>query len=66
MEQLQIFTEELCCEYAWRDAGTAGWLMLLTGYIEYDMGNYRQAELDRAAGFRVGEEIGYGDRRVGV
>ncbi|SER79789.1 hypothetical protein SAMN04487818_105264 [Actinokineospora terrae] len=92
VEQLQIFTEELCCEYAWRDAGelkaearrclqgistllsgsctlvehrellvTAGWLMLLTGCIEYDMGNYRQAELDRSAAFRVGEETGHGE-----
>lgn len=92
LEQLQIVTEELCCEYAWRDANAlkadarqclqgisallsgpctlrehrellvlAGWLMLLTGCIEYDTGNHRQAELDRTAAFRIGEETGHGE-----
>ncbi|MDQ3402793.1 MAG: hypothetical protein M3548_05305 [Actinomycetota bacterium] len=92
LEQLQIVTEELCCEYAWRDASAlkadarqclqgitallsgpcslrehrellvlAGWLMLLTGCVEYDTGNYRQAELDRAAAFRIGQETGHGE-----
>ncbi|WP_245572461.1 helix-turn-helix domain-containing protein [Actinokineospora enzanensis] len=92
VEQLQIVTEDLCCEYAWREptqlkadarrclrgisnllAGActlgehrellvvAGWLLLLTGCVEYDIGNHRQAELDRAAAFWLGEETGHGE-----
>jgi transcriptional regulator with XRE-family HTH domain/tetratricopeptide (TPR) repeat protein len=92
IEQLQIVTEEMSCEYAWRDADElrtdarhylqyisqlldgsctlrehrellvlAGWLMLLTGCVDYDTGRHRQAELNRAAAFRVGRETGHGE-----
>jgi transcriptional regulator with XRE-family HTH domain/tetratricopeptide (TPR) repeat protein len=92
IEQLQIATEEMSCEYAWRDANElrtdarhylhyisqlldgsctlrehrellvlAGWLMLLTGCVDYDTGRHRQAELNRAAAFHIGRETGHGE-----
>lgn len=92
IEQLHIVSEELCCEYAWRDADElkadanrwlhyisnlldgsctlkehrellviSGWLVLLIGCIDYDVGRKRQAELGRAAAFRIGQETGHGE-----
>lgn len=92
IEQLHMVCEELCCEYAWRNADElkadanhwlqyisgllagsctlkehrellviSGWLMLLIGCIEYDVGRKRHAELGRAAAFRIGQETGHGE-----
>ncbi|MGQ0841535.1 helix-turn-helix domain-containing protein [Actinokineospora sp.] len=92
VEQLQAVVEEMCCDYAWRDAAElkadahqylhylsrllkgsctlrehrellvlAGWLILLIGCIDYDTGQHRQAELHRAAAFRLGQETGHGE-----
>jgi transcriptional regulator with XRE-family HTH domain len=92
LEHLHVVVDELCCEYAWRDADElksdagqwldcistlldgactlkehrellvlAGWLMLLVGCIDYDVGRKRQAELRRRAAFRIGQETGHGE-----
>ncbi|MEC3976219.1 helix-turn-helix domain-containing protein [Amycolatopsis sp. H20-H5] len=92
LEQLHMVTEDLCCEYAWRDGDElkadanhwlqyisglltgsctlkehrellviSGWLVLLIGCIEYDLGRKRQAGLSRAAAFRIGQETGHGE-----
>ena len=86
VEPLQLKTDELCCQYAWRDArelradvafwlGTVrrllagpcslgdrrellvvlGWLYLLIGCLDYDLGDRRGAESARLAAFRVGQ-----------
>jgi tetratricopeptide (TPR) repeat protein len=39
----------------------AGWLMLLTGCVDYDTGRHRQAELNRMGAFRIGRETGHGE-----
>lgn len=90
LEQLHLAAEELCCDYAWRDAGEvkadaghwlhyiarlldgpctlkehrdlmvlSGWLMLLMGCIEYDLGRGRRAESWRVAAKQVGEDTGH-------
>lgn len=92
VEQVEIATEELCCEYAWRDADElraearhylryisrlldgactlrehrdllvqAGWLMLLTGCVDYDLGRTQEADRSRAAALRLGRETGHGE-----
>ncbi|WP_211215344.1 XRE family transcriptional regulator, partial [Actinoalloteichus spitiensis] len=92
LEQMQLVTEQLCCEYAWRDARelhretmywleysahllerpttlrehrdilvNAGWLTLLLGCLEYDLGNIRQAELSRLAALQIGKESGHAE-----
>ncbi|WP_030107406.1 helix-turn-helix domain-containing protein [Actinoalloteichus caeruleus] len=92
LEQMQLVTEQLCCEYAWRGARelhretmqwleysaqllerpttlrehrdilvNAGWLTLLLGCLEYDLGNIRQAELSRLAALQIGKESGHAE-----
>ncbi|MFD7506770.1 tetratricopeptide repeat protein [Streptomyces sp. NPDC059850] len=38
-----------------------GWLFLLGGCLEYDMGQRQAAELSRAAALRIGQEAGHGE-----
>ncbi|MYS79854.1 hypothetical protein [Embleya scabrispora] len=38
-----------------------GWLFLLSGCLEYDMGHRRMAEVSRAAALNVGIEAGHGE-----
>ncbi|MEW1545891.1 tetratricopeptide repeat protein [Streptomyces tsukubensis] len=40
---------------------SAGWLFLLGGCLEYDMGQRQAAELSRAAALRIGQEAGHGE-----
>ncbi|WP_432010598.1 helix-turn-helix domain-containing protein [Streptomyces cucumeris] len=40
---------------------SAGWLFLLGGCLEYDMGQRPAAELSRAAALRIGQEAGHGE-----
>ncbi|APU19281.1 helix-turn-helix domain-containing protein [Actinoalloteichus sp. GBA129-24] len=92
LDQLALATEQMCCDYAWRDARelhgeamgwlsyasslldgptslrehrevllVSGWLMLLLGCLEYDLGLARQADLTRAAALEIGREIGHGE-----
>ncbi|MET7934416.1 tetratricopeptide repeat protein [Streptomyces sp. NPDC005322] len=42
----------------------AGWLFLLGGCLEYDMGQRQAAELSRAAALRIGQEAGHGEIRA--
>jgi hypothetical protein len=39
----------------------AGWLMLLIGCLDYDLGRVRQAELTRVAAQGLGKETGHGE-----
>lgn len=92
LELVQATTEELCCEYPYRDPAalraesaewlgyvgtaldgrvslaehrellvTAGWLSLLIGCLEYDMGMRRQAESSRLTAAQLGVECGHAD-----
>ncbi|MGA6163072.1 helix-turn-helix domain-containing protein [Amycolatopsis magusensis] len=92
LEYLHLTTDELCCQYAWRDAGklreeaifwlgnvkallagpcslgdhrellvVAGWLSLLIGCLDYDMGDERGAEFARRSAFEVGKETNHGE-----
>ncbi|RKT53062.1 helix-turn-helix domain-containing protein [Saccharothrix australiensis] len=92
IDQLSVMTEELCCEYAWRNADdlrrdaqqqleyvgqllngpttlrehrelmvNAGWLTLLIGCVDYDLGLPRHAESARTAAFQLGRESGHGE-----
>ncbi|WP_421110402.1 tetratricopeptide repeat protein [Streptomyces sp. NEAU-S77] len=40
---------------------STGWLFLLGGCLEYDMGQRQAAELSRAAALRIGQEAGHGE-----
>lgn len=40
---------------------SAGWLTLLIGCLDYDLGRVRQAELTRVAAQSLGEETGHGE-----
>ncbi|MEU3603698.1 helix-turn-helix domain-containing protein [Streptomyces sp. NPDC006798] len=40
---------------------SAGWLFLLGGCLEYDMGQRQAAELSRSAALRIGQEAGHGE-----
>lgn len=92
IDQLHVITEELCCEYAWRNAADlrrdaqmqleyvgqllngpstlrehrelmviAGWLTLLIGCVDYDLGLPRHAESARTAAYQLGKESGHGE-----
>ncbi|WP_344621278.1 helix-turn-helix transcriptional regulator [Actinosynnema pretiosum] len=92
IDQLTAITEELCCEYAWRNAEDlrrdaqaqleyvgrllsgpstlrehrdlmviAGWLTLLIGCVDYDLGLPRHAESARIAASQLGRESGHGE-----
>jgi len=92
IDQLSVITEELCCEYAWRNADdlrrdaqmqleyvgqllngpttlrehrelmvNAGWLTLLIGCVDYDLGLPRHAESARTAAYQLGRESGHGE-----
>lgn len=92
IDQLQVVTEQLCCEYVSRPAShlradahqqleyverllagpttlaehrellvVAGWLSLLTGCVNYDLGLVRDAEAARAAAYQLGKEAGHGE-----
>ena len=92
IEQLHAITEELCCQYAWRNATDlrkdaqmqleyvgqllngpstlrehrelmviAGWLTLLIGCVDYDLGLPRHAESARTAAYQLGRESGHGE-----
>ncbi|MFD9736677.1 helix-turn-helix domain-containing protein [Umezawaea sp. NPDC059074] len=92
IDQLHVITEELCCEYAWRNAADlrrdaqlqleyvgqllngpstlrehrelmviAGWLTLLIGCVDYDLGLPRHAESARTAAYQLGKEAGHGE-----
>ncbi len=92
IDQLHVITEELCCEYAWRNATDlrrdaqlqleyvgqllngpstlrehrelmviAGWLTLLIGCVDYDLGLPRHAESARTAAYQLGRESGHGE-----
>jgi len=92
IDQLHVITEELCCEYAWRNAADlrrdaqmqleyvgqllngpstlrehrelmviAGWLTLLIGCVDYDLGLPRHAESARTAAYQLGRESGHGE-----
>lgn len=92
IDQLTVMTEELCCEYAWRNADdlrrdaqkqleyvgqllsgptrlhehrelmvNAGWLTLLIGCLDFDLGLPRHAESARTAAYQLGKESGHGE-----
>jgi hypothetical protein len=92
IDQLNITTEQLCCEYGSRPADElrqdahhqlkyvrqlrqgptrlgerhellviAGWLALLIGCLNYDLGLARHAENARIAAFQLGREAGHGE-----
>ncbi|HET9143640.1 helix-turn-helix transcriptional regulator, partial [Actinophytocola sp.] len=92
IEQLETATEQLCCEYAWRDVEElrddarellryvgrlvdgpctlgehrdllvlAGWLTLLIGCLEYDLGRVGPADHARVAARSLGRETGHGE-----
>ncbi len=39
----------------------AGWLFLLAGCVEYDLGKRQKAEISRMAAMRIGKETGHGE-----
>jgi transcriptional regulator with XRE-family HTH domain len=92
IDQLNVITEQLCCEYVSRPADElradahhqleyvqqllqgptrlaehrellviAGWLALLIGCLNYDLGLTRHAETARTAAFHLGREAGHGE-----
>ncbi len=92
IDQLNVITEQLCCEYGSRSADElrqdahhqlkyvqqllqgptrlvehrellviAGWLALLIGCLDYDLGLARHAEIARTAAFQLGREAGHGE-----
>jgi DNA-binding XRE family transcriptional regulator len=92
IDQLNVITEQLCCEYVSRPADElradahyqleyvqqlldgptrlaehrellviAGWLSLLIGCLNYDLGLARHAETARTAAFQLGREAGHGE-----
>ncbi|MGH3976859.1 MAG: helix-turn-helix domain-containing protein [Pseudonocardiaceae bacterium] len=92
IDQLNVITEQLCCEYGSRPADElrqdahhqltyvqqllqgptrlaehrellviAGWLALLIGCLNYDLGLARHAETARTAAFQLGREAGHGE-----
>jgi hypothetical protein len=92
IDQLNVITEQLCCEYVTRPAEelrqdahhqleyvqrllqgptrlsehrellvTAGWLSLLIGCVNYDLGLARHAETARTAAYQLGREAGHGE-----
>ncbi len=92
IDQLNVITEQLCCEYVSRPADElrvdahhqleyvqqllegpirlaehrellviAGWLALLIGCLNYDLGLARHAETARTAAFQLGREAGHGE-----
>lgn len=92
LESLQAIVEELCCQYARRDAlelraeahgwlqrvtgllrrpvglkahqellVAGGWLALLAGCVEYDLGMRAAAESTRTAAFQLGIESGHAE-----
>lgn len=91
IDQLNVITEQLCCEYSGppdelRDDARhqldyvqrllrgptrlgqhrellviAGWLSLLIGCVNYDLGLVRHAETARTAAFQLGREAGHGE-----
>lgn len=92
IDQLNVITEQLCCEYVSRAADElradahhqleyvqqllqgptrlgehrellviAGWLSLLIGCLDYDLGLARHAETARTAAFQLGREAGHGE-----
>ncbi|MCP3803102.1 hypothetical protein NLX83_27880 [Allokutzneria sp. A3M-2-11 16] len=76
-EELHSATEQLCCDYAWKDphllskeanrllvradGEQAGWLHLLLGCVHYDLRHREQAEAHRRAAFRLGQEVNNGE-----
>lgn len=92
IDQLNVITEQLCCEYVSRRAADlrvdaqrqleyverllagpttltehrellviAGWLALLIGCVNYDLGLGRDAETTRTAAYQLGREAGHGE-----
>jgi transcriptional regulator with XRE-family HTH domain len=92
IDQLNVITEQLCCEYVTRPAEEvradahyqleyvqrllegptrladhrellviAGWLSLLIGCVNFDLGLARHAEAARNAAFQLGREAGHGE-----
>jgi transcriptional regulator with XRE-family HTH domain len=92
VDQVTVATEELCCDYSWRDARevrdecraqfrrieqllegrttlrehrqlivSAGWLALLLGCLENDLGREWEAEQARRAAWRLGVEAAHGE-----